>query len=245
MQQLKERVRKLIKEYPHVLWGLYVPVYLAMYFTIEKCVHGPYWYTQLPIDYQIPFVEQFVVFYDIWFFYLVTIGVYLILKDGEGFRRYMWYIMIGYTVSTLICAMVPNAQALRPAVMPRHNVFTFLVQCIYDADTNTNVFPSVHVVGAIGGMVAVWHTKGLRRWYWRAGVTVLAMLIMSATLLIKQHAVLDLAAGLGISLVTYVIAYVILDRQRKKKLAAAAETAAAAEVLPRADAAEELEEERI
>ena len=66
MQQLKERVRKLIKEYPHVLWGLYVPVYLAMYFTIEKCVHGPYWYTQLPIDYQIPFVEQFVVFYDIW-----------------------------------------------------------------------------------------------------------------------------------------------------------------------------------
>ncbi|NLU23306.1 MAG: phosphatase PAP2 family protein [Clostridiales bacterium] len=219
MQRLKLVIKSFVQEHPHVWWSLYVPVYLLMYFTIEKVVKGPYWYTQLPIDYQIPFVEEFVIFYDIWFFYLVAVGVYLILKDGEGFRRYMWYIMIGYTVSTLICALVPNAQALRPDVMPRHNVFTFFVQCIYNADTNTNVFPSVHVVGAIGGLIAVWRTKGLRRWYWRAGVTVLASLIMAATLLIKQHALIDLIAGVAVSIITAVIVYVFLDRVRKKKLA--------------------------
>jgi len=238
MQQLKTRIKKFVREYPHVLWGLYAPVYIAMYFTIEKVVEGPYWYTQLPIDYQIPFVEEFVVFYDIWFFYLVAIGVYLILNDGEGFRRYMWYIMIGYTVSTLICALVPNAQALRPEVMPRHNVFTFLVQCIYDADTNTNVFPSVHVVGAIGGVIGVWRTKGLHRWYWRAGVAVLATFIMLATLFIKQHAVLDVLAGIGISILTYVVVYVILDKKRKKKLAALAKK------MPPAEQPQEPEEER-
>ena len=66
----------------------------------------------------------------------------------EGFRRYMWSDHAHVSVHrTLFCALIPNGQDLRPAVMPRDNIFCDLVAYTYSLDTNTNVFPSVHVLG--------------------------------------------------------------------------------------------------
>lgn len=164
-----ETVKKFIKEHPHMWWGLYLPVYLTMFFIIEHLITDNYWATQTAIDDYIPFCEWFIFPYDAWAFLLVAIGLYLIVKDGEGFRRYMWTIMITFTTATVFCALVPNGQDLRPAVMEHHNIAAWLLQNTYALDTNTNVFPSVHVLGVIAAVSAVWHTPGLRKWGWRAG----------------------------------------------------------------------------
>lgn len=143
-----ETVKKFIKEHPHMWWGLYLPVYLTMFFIIEHLITDNYWATQTAIDDYIPFCEWFIFPYDAWAFLLVAIGLYLIVKDGEGFRRYMWTIMITFTTATVFCALVPNGQDLRPAVMEHHNIAAWLLQNTYALDTNTNVFPSVHVLGS-------------------------------------------------------------------------------------------------
>ena len=156
-----ETVKKFIKEHPHMWWGLYLPVYLTMFFIIEHLITDNYWATQTAIDDYIPFCEWFIFPYDAWAFLLVAIGLYLIVKDGEGFRRYMWTIMITFTTATVFCALVPNGQDLRPAVMEHHNIAAWLLQNTYALDTNTNVFPSVHVLGVIAAVSAVWHTPGL------------------------------------------------------------------------------------
>lgn len=162
-----QRIKTFIHDHPHMWWGLFLPVYLALFFTIEHFITDNYWATQLPIDYKIPFLEGFAPFYASWSVLLCILGIYLIVKDGEGFRRYMWSIMVTFLISTLICALIPNGQDLRPAVMPRDNIFCDLVAYTYSLDTNTNVFPSVHVVGVIDAWFAVWHTKGLKKWTWR------------------------------------------------------------------------------
>ena len=164
-----ETVKKFIKEHPHMWWGLYLPVYLTMFFIIEHLITDNYWATQTAIDDYIPFCEWFIFPYDAWAFLLVAIGLYLIVKDAEGFRRYMWAIMITFTTATVFCALVPNGQDLRPAVMEHHNIAAWLLQNTYALDTNTNVFPSVHVLGVIAAVSAVWHTPGLRKWGWRRG----------------------------------------------------------------------------
>lgn len=135
-----------------------------MFFIIEHLITDNYWATQTAIDDYIPFCEWFIFPYDAWAFLLVAIGLYLIVKDGEGFRRYMWTIMITFTTATVFCALVPNGQDLRPAVMEHHNIAAWLLQNTYALDTNTNVFPSVHVLGVIAAVSAVWHTPGLRKW---------------------------------------------------------------------------------
>ena len=122
-----EQVKKFIREHPHMWWGLYLPVYLTMFFIIEHLITDNYWATQTAIDDYIPFCEWFIFPYDAWAFLLVAIGLYLIVKDGEGFRRYMWTIMITFTTATVFCALVPNGQDLRPAVMEHQNIAAWLL----------------------------------------------------------------------------------------------------------------------
>ena len=67
-----ETVKKFIKEHPHMWWGLYLPVYLTMFFIIEHLITDNYWATQTAIDDYIPFCEWFIFPYDAWAFLLVA-----------------------------------------------------------------------------------------------------------------------------------------------------------------------------
>lgn len=214
-----QSIKAFIHDHPHMWWGLFLPVYLALFFTIEHFITDNYWATQLPIDYKIPFLEGFAPFYASWSVLLCILGIYLIIKDGEGFRRYMWSIMVTFLISTLICALIPNGQDLRPAVMPRDNIFCDLVAYTYSLDTNTNVFPSVHVLGVIAAVSAVWHTPGLRKWGWRAGSLALGIVIIAATLFVKQHAFIDVLAGLFVGALGDIIVYVVIGKKRDRLMA--------------------------
>ena len=213
-----QKITQFIKTHRHMWWGLYLPVYLIMYFTVEHVVTDNYWATQTAIDDYIPFCEYFVIPYDSWGPLLFVLGVFLILKDPESFRRYMWFIMVTFTTAVVFCILVPNGQDLRPAVMAHHNAATWLVEYTYSIDTNTNVFPSVHILGCMAAVAAVWHTPGLRKPGWRWGVTLYAILIMAATVFVKQHAAIDVLAGLLTGAIAYVFVYVIVGRRRDRRL---------------------------
>lgn len=188
-----QSIKAFIHDHPHMWWGLFLPVYLALFFTIEHFITDSYWATQLPIDYKIPFLEGFA-------------------------PRYMWSIMVTFLISTLICALIPNGQDLRPAVMPRDNIFCDLVAYTYSLDTNTNVFPSVHVVGVIDAWFAVWHTRGLKKWTWRWSTAVYGLIVIASTLFIKQHAVIDVVAGFVVGFLGNYVVYGIIGRRRDRRL---------------------------
>lgn len=210
-------VVRFFKTHPHAWWGLFVPCYVAAFFTVEHFITDNYWATQLPVDDYIPFCKYFILLYDAWAPLLVILGIYLILKDPEGFRRYIWCLIFTFGISTLFCVLVPNGQDLRPAAVEGGDIFAMVVRATYAADTNTNVFPSVHVVGVMSALFAVFHTPGLRKWTWRAGTTALGVVIIASTLLVKQHAVIDIAAGLAVGVMGYVLVYVIIGGKRDKR----------------------------
>ena len=142
------------------------------------------------------------------------------MKDPEGFRRYMWTILLTFFTATAFCALVPNGQDLRPAVMEQHNFFTWMIQYTYSLDTNTNVFPSVHVLGVLAALFAIWHTPGMKKWTWRVFSLIYGILIIASTLFVKQHAFIDVLAGLFLGAIGYVVVYVIIGRRRDRLIAA-------------------------
>ena len=85
-----QTIKTFIKDHPHMWWGLYLPVYLGGFFLIEHLITDNYWATQTFIDEYIPFCEYFVIPYDSWGFLLLALGLYLIVKDAEGFRPYVY-----------------------------------------------------------------------------------------------------------------------------------------------------------
>ena len=108
---------------------------------------------------------------------------------------------------------MPNGQDLRPAVLPRHNICTWILQMTWAADNNANVFPSVHVLGVVAAIAAMWHSPKLKR-IWQILGTVWFAIIAASTLLVKQHAFIDLAAGFAWGGVVYIIVYVIIGHKR-------------------------------
>lgn len=213
-----QAIKQFFKTHPHAWWGFYLPVYLAAFFIIEHFITDNYWATQTVLDSYVPFCEWFIFPYVSWSPLLVVLGVYLILKDGEGFRRYMWYIMVTFTTAVVFCILIPNGQDLRPAVMEHHNLAVWLVEYTYSIDTNTNVFPSVHVVGVIDAWFAVWHTRGLKKWTWRWSTAVYGLIVIASTLFIKQHAVIDVVAGFVVGFLGNYVVYGIIGRRRDRRL---------------------------
>ena len=211
-------IKQFFKTHPHAWWGAYLPVYLAMFFTIEHFITDNYWATQTVLDTYIPFCEWFIFPYVSWSPLLVVLGIYLILKDAEGFRRYIWMLALSFFSATVFCVLVPNCQELRPADLQVRDIFTWAVQLTYDLDTNTNVFPSVHVLGVIAAVSSVWETPGLRKTGWCWAATVYGLVIIASTLLVKQHALLDVLAAIPWGLASYWIVYRVIGRRRDTRL---------------------------
>ena len=207
----------------HIPWrelkyALWLPFYLLAFVLVEHLPQASYWPTQLTLDNAIPFCEWFVLFYCTWYPLLVAVGLYLLLRDAPAFRHYMAFLAVTFFASVVIWFLLPNGQDLRPAVMEHHNLAAWLVEYTYSIDTNTNVFPSVHILGCMAAVAAVWHTPGLRKPAWRWGVTLYAALVMVSTMFVKQHAVIDVLAGLLTGAIAYVFVYVIVGRRRDKRL---------------------------
>lgn len=193
MRRLPEPVAAPLRELRYALW---LPVYLAGFFLLERLVTDGYWATQLPVDDLIPFCPHFVVFYCLWYPLLVVVGLYLLAADRPGFRRYMAFLAATFFLSLLIWFLLPNGQDLRPDLTRQTDFFSRWIAALYAIDTNTNVFPSVHVVGAIGAAWAVWDCAALRCRRWPGiAATVLAALICLSTVFIKQHSLLDAVGG--------------------------------------------------
>lgn len=195
-------------EYNH-LWLLsFWPLYILRYLLVENlnpaAVYNPIY---SPLDDRIPFHEGFLIFYVLWYISLVLMHLYTMLYDVESFKRYSKFLFLSMGISSVIFLVYPSCQNLRPAEFPRDNLLTRIVGLLYTIDTNTNVFPSEHAIGALAVLAAAINTKSLRSPGKIAAFAVLAVLISLSTVFLKQHSILDVLAALPICAVAYVLCY--------------------------------------
>lgn len=215
MREKGKAFGEYIFSHRYILLILYVPIYLISFFAVELLVpeQADYWVSYCPMDDWIPFCEYFIVPYYLWYPFLISVGLYLLWKDVPTYKLYMYCIIIGFSLCVLICILFPNGQDLRPESFPRENLFTALVSNIYQVDTNTNVIPSVHAVGAIFAAIGICSTKTVKKPWIKAAAVGLAVLICMATCFVKQHSVLDVFAAMGLSAVVYAISRMIIKRE--------------------------------
>ena len=73
----------------------------------------------------------------------------------------------------------------------------------YQFDTNTNVCPSIHVIGSFAGAFALWECRALQKPQYRAAIVIATLLISISTVFVKQHSVIDVAAALPLCAIGY------------------------------------------
>lgn len=191
-------MKAFFQKYKHAWVLLYAFLYLPWFFWLESRANLPYHVIHVWLDDKIPFVEYFIVPYLLWFVYVAAVFLYLFFKGTkQEFYRYCAFLFTGMTLFLVISTLYPNGHLLRPTEFPRHNIFTIAVQILYQADTPTNIFPSIHVFNSIAAHRALVNNPRLgRNRLIRGSSFVLMVSIILATMFLKQHSALDVMAGI-------------------------------------------------
>lgn len=196
-------MKDIFKKNKYLIYSLlYFAFYLVFFMLLEKR-DTMIFNTETFIDSYIPFNEYFIVFYLFWFVYMISAFIYYIFIEKESYPRVALYLMIGMTISLTICLIIPNGIHLRPELND-DNIFQVLVSLIYKSDTSTNVFPSIHVYNSVVIAYSLNHSKLLNHNHWKIAINnIVAFMICASTVFLKQHAIIDVIAGI-------ILAYIII-----------------------------------
>lgn len=205
-------------EFSHVFLVLFWPVFEIAFASVEvlrplDACH-PVW---CPLDDLIPFNEWFLFPYLFWFVFLAGMNVYLFFCDPNAFRRFMYFTILTYTATMVFYMIYPTCQNLRPETFPRNNLLTRFIAHFYAFDTNTNVCPSLHVIGAFAAVFGAWDTPRFQSPLWKTAYFVMALLISISTMFMKQHSALDVISAFGVCAVGYLAVYILPSCLKKRQ----------------------------
>ena len=199
---------KFIRKYNHIWTLLYIVFYMPWFMWLEKTVTTDFHLVSMPIDYKIPFCEYFIIPYFMWFLFVPAIVGYEFFYSKKEYYQCCAYLFSGMTIFLIVSTLWPNGQHLRPAVMPRDNIFTRMVAALYRTDTPTNLWPSIHVYNSLGAHFAIIRSKCFEKKKGiRIGSLILAVSIIMATMFIKQHSVFDVLTAFVMAAVMYTLVY--------------------------------------
>lgn len=149
-------MKNIYEKYKHILpFALYFFVYMTWFSWLEQRHIWKYQVIHMAVDNYIPFNEVFIIPYFLWFVYVPAVVLYLALHNKDDYYRTAIFLCTGMTVFLLVSTFFPNGHHLRPAVMPRDNIFTQMVASLYKTDTPTNLWPSIHVYNSLGAHFAL------------------------------------------------------------------------------------------
>lgn len=197
----------LIQKYKHAWILSYGFIYLSWFCYLERTVKTQYHVMHVSLDDYIPFNEYFIIPYLLWFFYVGLTIAYFFFTSRESYYQLCIYLFSGMTISLIVCTLFRNGTDFRPFIDPEKNIFCRMVAALYQTDTCTNVFPSIHVYNSICTHVAISKNATLKQHHWiQIGSFILMCSICLATVFLKQHSIID---GVGAAVMAYALYYAV------------------------------------
>ena len=202
-------------QFRHLKLLLFWPIFSLVFCYLENYRPTVYYAPmRCALDHWIPFCKWFVIPYAFWFLFVGGMLLYTLLYNIPAFRRMMWFIILTYSFALVTYLLFPNCQHLRPTLLGGDLLTRFTAK-LYAADTNTNVCPSIHVLGAFAVQFAAMKSRIFRGWKWQTAFWISTVLISSSTVFLRQHSIIDIFAALAIAALAYLLQFILYPRLRK------------------------------
>ena len=135
-------------------------------------------------DDRIPFCPYFIIPYVLWYFFLIGTIVYFALfcSSKKEYYQYIGTLAVGMTLFILVSYVYPNGQNLRPDLSGESGVFVSAVRYLYKIDTQTNIFPSIHVFNSLACCGAILKNQRKYKKSTDTACVVLTILIIMSTM---------------------------------------------------------------
>jgi membrane-associated phospholipid phosphatase len=173
-------------------WGIFLVLGLFLTVPYFMILHHPIFSARVvpltPLDRFLPLFQPAIYIY-MSFDFLLTLPL-LLVRDSWSLRQMAFGFALITSVSHLFFILWPTQI---PALISGPEVTDPLLRMVRTVDTNLNACPSLHASLAIYSALCC--ARLLKSRKQQAGVWLWALLILAATLLAKQHVVLDLIAG--------------------------------------------------
>ena len=152
-----------LRRFGHLRLLLFWPLFSLTFYALEH-LRPPVYYHPMrcALAAKLPFCRWDVIRYVFWFLFVAGMLAWTALRDVPAFRRMMKFIILTYSFALLTYWLFPNCQHLRP-VLAGNDVLTRLVAMLYRSDTNTNVCPTIHVIGSIAVSFAARESRKLTK----------------------------------------------------------------------------------
>lgn len=208
----------LLKKYKHT-W--IIPVYGLLYMLafryLEQRNVKPH-IIHMKIDDYIPFCEYFIVPYLLWFAFIAATVAYFafVNKNKNEYYQLIFTLGVGMTLFLIISYIYPNGQDLRPS-LTGDGIFIQLVRHLYRIDTPTNILPSIHVFNSVACCTAIFrHAEFKKHRVFLGSVLLLTVLIIMATVFLKQHTLVDVVAAFLLNVFCYQMFYKVKPEHAKQ-----------------------------
>ncbi len=186
-------------------------------FLLSKLIQGSPNLIGNKIDTLIPFNIWFIIPYCIWYILIFVVPYLIYKKNKDSFVKYIYSYIFVTIIANIIFIVFPTT-VLRPDVEAT-NILTFMAKAVFTIDTPIcNCFPSLHCAVSMLFITFVFENKNFSN-ISKALITFISILIMIATLFVKQHVFVDLISGDLLALLCYYgISYNYKKNNKVKKL---------------------------
>jgi membrane-associated phospholipid phosphatase len=198
---VREALRTLNRPYrvtlPMLALVLLVPFYVFIPTLLlpGRTLHAP----DLPLDHLLPLRPSWALAYGALYLFLILLPI-LVVRDEQHIRRTVFAYLAVWIVAYICFVAYPTA-APRPSTVAGQGFGAWGLRLLYSADPPYNCFPSLHVAHSF---VSALTCLRLSRMLGIAAV-VAASLVGISTLYTKQHYALDVAAGISLALIAYLV----------------------------------------
>lgn len=155
------------------------------------------------LDNQIPFIPWTISIYLGCYLFWIVNYVLGCRQDSEQAFRFISADFFA-KILCLVCFLVLLTTNIRPDIAGS-SIWEDLTRILYRVDAADHLFPSIHCLTSWFCFIAVRENKAVPQWY-RAASLFIAACVCLSTLTTKQHALIDVAAGVALAEESYLLA---------------------------------------
>lgn len=189
-----QRVKKIL---PTEMWFSLILTFVCgviIYYGARFLTADRYHYNlSVRLDDQIPFIPWTLVIYLGSYIFWIVNYVIGCRQDEENAYRFISADLLAKIVC-LFCFLLFPTTNIRPYVAG-DSIWDEGIQMLYQLDIADNLFPSVHCMTSQFCLIAVRESDKIPCWYCISSMLIVVGICIS-TLTVKQHVLIDMAAGI-------------------------------------------------
>lgn len=184
-------------------------VQVVLYFVL-KFLQSDFHLVVSPIDQKIPFIPYFIYIYNMFYPFVFLVLYFVFYNDKKNYYQGIIAGIIGYLLSDIIFLVYPTT-IIRPVnFYDKLDLLTAkFIKLTYEIDNPPiNCLPSIHCLFCFQVAYTTITSKKIRRIN-KIIITIIALLIIISTVLVKQHYFYDILAALGIFCLANLMVYIV------------------------------------